>query len=109
MNTLTGRVKWFDSKKGFGFIVDINSSDSDEYFVHHSRLNTEQPCFKALYEGEYVEFAVVVENEKKLADNVRGISGGPLMCESRRSNRRQHDNGEGEGEGSHDVKEDDAV
>jgi len=95
MNTLSGRVKWFDSKKGFGFIVDINSGDSDEYFVHHSRLTTSESCFKALYEGEYVEFGVVVENEKKLADNVRGVSGGPLMCESRRSNRRQHDEGEG--------------
>ena len=93
---LTGRVKWFDSKKGFGFITNI-SDDSDEYFVHHSRLNTKESCFKTLYEGEYVIFNVVTEDKKRLADDVLGIGGGSLMCESRRSkHNNQHDGGDGD-------------
>lgn len=94
---LTGRVKWFDSKKGFGFITN-NNDESDEYFVHHSRLNTKSSCFKTLYEGEYVVFEVVNEDNKRLANNVSGIGDGPLMCESRRNRQRSEVGGDGDGD-----------
>lgn len=50
----TGTVKWFNSKKGFGFIVpDDGGSD---LFVHHSEIKMEG--FATLDEGQKVEFEV---------------------------------------------------
>lgn len=54
----TGIVKWFNAKKGYGFISDEEGKD---IFVHFSAL--EMPGFKVLEEGEKVEFEVV-EGEK---------------------------------------------
>ena len=54
----TGTVKWFNAKKGYGFISDEEGKD---IFVHCSAL--EMPGFKVLEEGEKVEFEVV-EGEK---------------------------------------------
>ncbi|MHA2609704.1 MAG: cold-shock protein [bacterium JZ-2024 1] len=47
---LRGVVKWFDSKKGYGFIT----ADQKDYFVHFSAIQGEG--FKTLREGEEVEF-----------------------------------------------------
>jgi CspA family cold shock protein len=46
-----GRVKWFNEKKGFGFIEVEGSKD---VFVHHSAITGEG--FKSLKEGDEVEF-----------------------------------------------------
>lgn len=54
----TGTVKWFNAKKGYGFISDEEGKD---IFVHFSALV--MPGFKVLEEGEKVEFEVV-EGEK---------------------------------------------
>lgn len=54
----TGTVKWFNAKKGYGF---INDEEGTDIFVHFSAL--EMPGFKVLEEGEKVEFEVV-EGEK---------------------------------------------
>ena len=54
----TGTVKWFNAKKGYGFISD---EEGEDIFVHFSAL--EMPGFKVLEEGEKVEFEVV-EGEK---------------------------------------------
>lgn len=48
---LTGKVKWFNSKKGFGFITGDNSKD---YFLHYS--NIEMEGYKSLNENDKVEF-----------------------------------------------------
>lgn len=53
-----GRVKWFNSEKGFGFIEREGGSD---VFVHFSAINMDG--FKTLEEGREVEFEVV-EGEK---------------------------------------------
>ncbi|MHA2620229.1 MAG: cold-shock protein [bacterium JZ-2024 1] len=50
-NPLKGRVKWFDSKKGFGFVT---GDDGKDYFVHYSVIQSDG--FKTLQEGEPVEF-----------------------------------------------------
>jgi CspA family cold shock protein len=46
-----GHVKWFDSKKGYGFIL---STDSRDVFVHYSSI--ESDGFRSLREGEQVEY-----------------------------------------------------
>ena len=48
---MTGKVKWFDSKKGYGFIT---SEDDKEVFVHFSGIVTDG--FKSLNEGQKVAF-----------------------------------------------------
>lgn len=48
-----GTVKWFNNKKGFGFIKQDNGPD---IFVHYSSINSEG--FKSLKEGDLVRFEV---------------------------------------------------
>jgi CspA family cold shock protein len=63
---VTGTVKWFDSKKGFGFITrDDNGQD---IFVHFSAIQGRG--FKNLEEGEKVEFEIVQEEKGPRAANV---------------------------------------
>lgn len=50
---MTGKVKWFDSKKGYGFITAGNGK---EIFVHFSGIATDG--FKSLNEGQSVQFEV---------------------------------------------------
>ncbi|GAB1263914.1 cold-shock protein [Aurantivibrio infirmus] len=53
MATTTGRVKWFNEKKGFGF---IEREGGDDVFVHFRAIQS--PGFKTLAEGQEVEFEV---------------------------------------------------
>lgn len=58
---MEGTIKWFNSKKGFGF---IEQESGDDVFVHFSAI--EMSGFKTLAEGERVEFEVE-ENDKGLS------------------------------------------
>jgi len=86
--TLTGRVKWFNNKAGYGFITvtDGERSGSD-IFVHHSSVQVENEQYKYLVQGEYVCFGLAKTDSAThewQAVNVCGINGGKLMCETRR-------------------------
>ncbi|MBQ2417688.1 MAG: cold shock domain-containing protein [Alistipes sp.] len=50
---MTGKVKWFDSKKGFGFLI---CEDGKEVFVHFSGIVSEG--YKSLKEGQHVQFEI---------------------------------------------------
>ena len=60
-----GRVKWFNEKKGFGFIT---KEDGKDVFVHFSAINREG--FKTLSEGDEVEFEVTNGPKGEQAANV---------------------------------------
>jgi CspA family cold shock protein len=60
-----GRVKWFNDRKGFGF---IGQESGDDVFVHHSAIQGEG--FKTLYEGEEVEFEIIEDAKGLKADKV---------------------------------------
>jgi len=70
-----GTVKWFNSKKGFGFITREDSSE--DVFVHFSAIQGEKDDFKIIYEGDIVEFDVVEGQKGPQASNVVGVEKGP--------------------------------
>ena len=60
-----GIVKWFNDRKGFGF---IEQEDGQDVFVHHSGINASG--FKSLSEGDRVTFDVVQGPKGPAAANV---------------------------------------
>ena len=66
----TGKVKWFKSDKGYGFIT--MEGEEKDIFVHFSSINAEG--FKTLQEGQTVEFDIVEGDRGPQATNVTVIS-----------------------------------
>lgn len=66
---ITGRVKWFNDTKGFGFITPEDGQK--DCFVHHSAIMGSG--FKSLAEGDRVEFEVVQGQKGPAAQNVAKI------------------------------------
>ncbi len=61
----SGKVKWFDAQKGYGF---IEREDGDDVFVHFSAITDDG--FKTLEEGQDVEFEIVEGDRGPQASNV---------------------------------------
>jgi CspA family cold shock protein len=86
---LTGMVKWFNNKAGFGFITVSGEGEhsGNDIFVHYTSIRVNNSQYKYLVQGEYVDFTLVKsENEKHEyhATDVSGVLGGSIMCETRR-------------------------
>jgi len=60
-----GTVKWFNERKGYGFIAQENG---DDVFVHYREIRGEG--FKTLTEGQQVEFGLVTRDKGPAAEDV---------------------------------------
>ena len=85
---ITGRVKWFNNKAGFGFVTACEGDLKDkDVFVHYSSINVPDDQYKYLIQGEYVDFELndsVKGDHEFHAANISGVKGGSLMCETRK-------------------------
>ena len=68
MSRITGKVKWFNNSKGYGFIEQPGSSD---IFVHYSAIQGDG--FKTLEEGQEVEFEVTQGPKGPQAEKVTKV------------------------------------
>ena len=76
-----GMVKWFDNRKGYGFIRDLNK-DKD-LFVHFSNISVKhESTYKKLYPCEYVSYGLEEKDGREVCVNVTGVYGGPLLTDS---------------------------
>jgi len=67
LNLEKGRVKWYNSRKGFGFII---SEEAKDIFVHHSALTGDEDEYLTLNENDEVEFDIVQGQKGPQASNV---------------------------------------
>ena len=117
MSRVVGNVKWYDTKKGFGFVTLVTpelENTSSDVFVHYSNVKVEDG-YRRLFPGEYVEFELgQAEDGRSICLNVTGLFGGNLLCQnedhrykvypSRRESDRDPDEDQGEDQGEDSSK-----
>lgn len=77
-----GQCKWFSDRLGFGFITVCNGEEKGkDIFVHHSGIRPQNSNYNTLRKGEYIQFNVINGVKGLQAVDIRGVGGGPLMCD----------------------------
>ena len=112
-----GKVKWFNNKNGYGFITALEGDHVGlDVFAHHSGITVGSEQYRYLVQGEYVSFDIVSDDSQKdrkyHAENITGVLGGMLMCETKHLNKMERekaskkkgttqdgDSGDGDGDG----------
>ena len=111
-----GVVKWFDARKGYGFITPIGvgedaSGRGGDIFVHILDLHPKNCTTPTLFTGEYVQYQLVPtadDSGRYKAHNVTGIYGGTLLCDHGKVTFKAYSRvGFGEGEHQHEDDHDD--
>jgi CspA family cold shock protein len=84
VGTLTGNVKWFNQKIGYGFLTVQSEGDlkGKDIFCHHTGICPVNSKFRTLIKGEYINFDVEEGKNGIQAVNITGIGGGALMCDN---------------------------
>jgi CspA family cold shock protein len=97
-NMVNGVCKWFNSRKGYGFLTPEGAPEGEkaDVFVHHTNIKMEG--FRALYEGDKVTFDIEDGTKGKEAKNVVIIEKAP------RPKRRRGPRKEGAAEGAAEGK-----
>ena len=90
VNRLTGMVKWFNNKSGFGFVTVCGDGEhgGKDIFTHYSAIRVTNSQYKYLVQGEYVDFNLIKSDSEQHefnASDVTGVMGGPILCETRRA------------------------
>ena len=108
---LIGCVKWFNNSLSYGFVTVLTEgvNHNTDVFVHQSNIKTKTECFRTLYAGECIQFALAKSDNEKHpfhAINVVGFNGAVLNCENPNyrqmgSNTYSH-GGNGNGRGGND-------
>ena len=118
-----GRVDWFDSRKGYGFVVDMTGGvcldgSNNGVFVHFSDIvvSDTDRMYRKLHPGEYVSFDEGDREGKTVCLNVRGVNGGPLLTENTgynykvfRNHTDNHNENYSDVQGEDEVVEDEVV
>jgi len=77
-----GQVKWFNKKKGFGFIKNVNEDNGEDVFFHFSEIQS--VGYKILYPGEFVSMDIGSNDENKpICRNIRGVGGLQLLTDNK--------------------------
>lgn len=82
----TGTVKWFNDKKGFGFLT---VDDGKDVFVHQSSIQSEG--FRTLFEGQKVEFDIESGDKGDKAVNVKILGDQPAPNKGNTTNALDSD------------------
>lgn len=89
---MTGTVKWFNNKAGYGFVTVLGGDhNGKDVFAHFSAIKVGNDQFRYLVQGEYVEFDMVADASGKhdfVVANISGIKGGSLMCEVQNAQKK---------------------
>jgi cold shock CspA family protein len=100
MASLSGCVKWFNSKHKYGFITVLSDGEykNTDVFVHQSNIITKEPCYRFLVAGENIKFDIKsTDNEKHpiQAINIIGMNNVSLKCEIPKEPRQYNEGYQG--------------